>query len=52
MNPVGIILGAVAAGEGVIICLLLYAMNKVMEAAADYRAPLEPIDIEEDDFDD
>lgn len=47
MNPVEIILGTVAAAEGVIICFLLCAMNKIMEDSADYRMPLEPIETEE-----
>lgn len=51
MNPVAIILGAVAAAEGVIICFLLYAMNKIMEAVDNYTTPVEPIEME-DTFDD
>ena len=46
MNPVGIILGVVAAAEGVIICFLLFAMNRIMERVNDWREPVEPIDTE------
>lgn len=53
MSGVTIILTAVCVAEAGFICFLLFTMNKIMEAAADYREPLEPIYIEkEDDFDD
>ena len=47
MNPVAIILGAVCAGEAIIICFLLYAMNKIMERVNDWREPVEPIEWED-----
>ena len=46
MNPVAIILGAVCAGEAVIIGFLLYTMNRIMERVNDWREPVEPIDTE------
>lgn len=47
MNPLAIILGAVCAGEAVIIGVLLYTMNRIMERVNDWREPVEPIEWED-----
>ena len=47
MNPVAIILGAVAAAESVIICFLLYMMLRILEAVNNYITPVDPIEMED-----
>ena len=51
MSPAAIILAAVSIVEAGIICWLLYTLNRILECV-DNNTALDPIDIEEDFYDD
>lgn len=51
MTSVEIILATVSLAEAGIICWLLYTLNRILECV-DNNTALDPIDIEEDFYDD